>query len=302
LKRIPLKAAIASALVIILSGLIGCVGIVEGVRSQKILADEQSRLRDCCGNLLGAGPFSFPVEGSDKAVLLIHGFGGTPFDLRPLGEYLSKKGIASYGVLLPGHGTSVLDLQKTGWHDWVSGPEKALGELTAKYKEVYIAGFSMGGAIAVHLAARHNVAGVILLAPCVYIKGQDKLVTPEYSIKHLARFMMTDYIINDRMQAFDFSMLGDRPFYHLFPITSLRELVALEETARAEIPEVKEPVLVIQSKGDPTVDAKGPPYLVSHLPGHDAEVYWVERSRHLLALDADREQVFKKTYEFIVNH
>ena len=93
--------------------------MIEGIKSRKILAEEKSLPRDSAGILIGAEPFSFPVEGGDRAVILIHGFGGTPFDLRLLGEYLSDNGIASYGVLLPGFGTSELDLEKTNWRQWV---------------------------------------------------------------------------------------------------------------------------------------------------------------------------------------
>ena len=197
-------------------------------------------------------------------------------------------------MLLPGFGTSELDLEKTNWRQWAAGAEKALDTLTARYKKVYIVGFSMGGSIALHLAARHKVAGVILLAPCIYINGQSRLITPEYAIKHLAQFMATDYIINDKMRAFDFSAMKDRPYYHLFPINSLKELVGLEETARGEIGEVEEPVIIIQSVNDRTVDKSGPAYLVNHLPRKDAEVVWVERSMHLLALDAERTGYLRK--------
>jgi len=289
------------AILILATTLTGCIGMIEGIKSRKILAEEKSLPRDSAGILIGAEPFSFPVEGSERAVLLIHGFGGTPFDLRPLGEYLSQNGIASYGVLLPGFGTSVLDLEKTNWRQWAAEPEKVLDTLTARYKKVYIAGFSMGGSIALHLAVKHKVAGVILLAPCIYINGQNGLITPEYSIKHLAQFMMTDYMIDDKMQAFDFSALKDRPYYHLFPIKSLKELVGLEETARGEVGAVDEPVIIIQSVNDHSVDKSGPTYLVSHLP-RTAEVFWVERSMHLLALDAERDRVFKKIREFILRH
>ena len=274
--------------------------MIEGIKSRKILAEEKSLPRDSASILIGAEPFSYPVEG-ERAVILIHGFGGTPFDLRLLGKYLSDNGIAAYGVLLPGFGTSELDLEKTNWKQWSAGAEQVLDTLTARYKKVYLVGFSMGGAIVLHLAAKHNVAGVILLAPCIYINGQNMLITPEYAIKHLAQFMATDYIINDKMRAFDFSAMRDRPYYHLFPIKSLKELVGLEETARGELGAVEEPVLIIQSVNDHTVDKSGPSYLVSHLP-RTAEVFWVERSMHLLALDAERDRVFKKTRDFILHH
>src|SRR3990172_5001769 len=146
----------------------GCVGMVHGLHSRKVLYEEKYLARDPgTGLLLGGEPFFFPGYDNGKAVLLIHGFADTPYDLRPLGEYLAAHGITACAPLLKGHGTSAKDMEKTGWRDWLVKPESALKELSSKHKKVYLAGFSMGGSIAIDLASRYEVAGVILLAPSI---------------------------------------------------------------------------------------------------------------------------------------
>ena len=126
---------------------------------------------------------------------MIHGFGATPFDLKPLAIALNKEGIAVYAPLLPGHGTSVRDFERSGKKDWIAASDEAFDELSRKYRKVYVVGFSMGGDIALDIAAKKKPAGVVLLAPCVFINGQSKFITPEYSIKDLSRFLFTDYVI-----------------------------------------------------------------------------------------------------------
>jgi carboxylesterase len=298
-----MKRALLLALLIVLS-LSSGYGALEGMKSRAMLAREDAlHPRDSKTGLLpNAGPISLPGKGSDKAVLLIHGFAATPYDLKPLAIALNKEGFAVYAPLLPGHGTSVRDFARSGEKDWLAASDKAFDELSRKYREVYVVGFSMGGDIALDIAAKKKPAGVVLLAPCVFINGRNNFITPEYSIEHLSRFLLTDYIISKPSFCFDKKALEGRPVYDLFPIKTLRELVSLEESVRREVPEVKEPLLVIQSKNDPTVDISGPDYIMDRVSSKDKGVFWVEKSGHLLCLDEEKERVIKKVSEFISEH
>jgi hypothetical protein len=49
-------------------------------------------------------PFYFP--GNEIGCLLIHGFTGTPKEMRWMGEYLARQGYSVLGVRLAGHATS----------------------------------------------------------------------------------------------------------------------------------------------------------------------------------------------------
>ncbi|MEL6405338.1 MAG: alpha/beta fold hydrolase [Chloroflexota bacterium] len=105
----------------------------------------------------------------EKAALLIHGFPGTPAEMRPVADILHAQGFAVRGVLLPGFGSEIEYLLERTHEDWLGSVGAALVELRRQYDTVIIAGYSMGGAIGINLAARHKVDGLVLFSPFVEI-------------------------------------------------------------------------------------------------------------------------------------
>ena len=103
-------------------------------------------------------------------MLLIHGYTGTSREMLPLARYLSEHNISSYGILLPGHGSTPRELKKTTKEDWYKAAEDALIRMKKEHQTVYITGFSIGSAIAIKLAANYQVDGIALLSPAVYLK------------------------------------------------------------------------------------------------------------------------------------
>ena len=91
--------------------------------------------------LPGAGAYWF--EGNDIGCLLVHGFTGTPQNVRPLADYLARRGLAVSAPRMPGHGTTVEDLDATGPQDWLGAAEDALAELRRRCSTVFVAGISM---------------------------------------------------------------------------------------------------------------------------------------------------------------
>lgn len=89
------------------------------------------------------GAESFLLEGkNNKAVLLLHGYTGAPSEMRPLGDYLHALGYTVSCVRLPGHGTSIKDLEATTATDWYAAAEAECLELLARFDSVYVAGLS----------------------------------------------------------------------------------------------------------------------------------------------------------------
>lgn len=108
-------------------------------------------------------PDPFFYQGSETGILLIHGFTGTPSELRPMGRYLEKQGYTVYAPLLPGHGTSPEEMECTSWKDWWACVFNAYDRLRlqGKVRQIVAVGLSMGGALALKLAQEREVAGVV---------------------------------------------------------------------------------------------------------------------------------------------
>jgi carboxylesterase len=107
------------------------------------------------------------LDGGEDAALLIHGFTGTPRDLAGLGEALQQRGLTVRIPRLPGHGTNGRDFLSSGWRDWLRCSTDAYADLRARCRRVHLVGHSMGGNIAVLLAARFAVQRLVLLAPAL---------------------------------------------------------------------------------------------------------------------------------------
>lgn len=116
-------------------------------------------------------PFAFEAEPLAAAgrpstgALLLHGFMGTPKELRPLGRALAAAGIAAHAPILPGFGHQVADLNTTRARAWVDHAAGAWDEVTARYERTVLLGFSMGGAVALQLVTRRAPDRLVLLAP-----------------------------------------------------------------------------------------------------------------------------------------
>jgi carboxylesterase len=110
-------------------------------------------------------PFTF--DAGPAQALLIHGFLGTPRELRPLGEALAAAGVTAHGVLLPGFGPDIARLRRVRSEDWLETARTAWREIRRDAERAVLIGFSMGGAVALTLAGEAGQAPdhLVLLAP-----------------------------------------------------------------------------------------------------------------------------------------
>ena len=107
----------------------------------------------------------FLWEAGKPAALLVHGFLGTPAEFRPLAGELLQAGWTVEGLLLPGFGAQIDSLFERRYAEWIEAASAALAELQRKHKPVLLVGFSMGGAVALNVAAERRPSGLVLLAP-----------------------------------------------------------------------------------------------------------------------------------------
>lgn len=109
-----------------------------------------------------------PASPSGGTALLLHGYMGTPHELRPLAMALSAAGVTARADLLPGFGEAGRPhLRRVRAEDWLEAAKAAWLELSRDATHRTLVGFSMGGALALALAADPEVRpdALVLLAP-----------------------------------------------------------------------------------------------------------------------------------------
>lgn len=107
----------------------------------------------------------FHWTGGEPAALLVHGFPGTPAELRPLGTSLHRAGWTVHGLLLPGLGPEIDTLFERHADDWLNAVRRALLNLRQGHDPVLLIGYSMGAALSIQVAGHCRPDGLILLAP-----------------------------------------------------------------------------------------------------------------------------------------
>jgi carboxylesterase len=125
----------------------------------------------------------FFLNGEGRAALLVHGFPGTPAEMRALGESFHRAGWSAQGILLPGFGTDIETLPRRTAEEWLGAVVDALRALKREHQLVVLIGFSLGGALSIEAASMEPPDGVILLSP--FWKMDSALWTLLPALKHI---------------------------------------------------------------------------------------------------------------------
>ncbi|MFE1862401.1 alpha/beta hydrolase [Streptomyces anandii] len=240
--------------------------------------------------LPGAEPYRH--EGGEVGVLLCHGFTGSPQSLRPWAEYLAGRGLSVSLPLLPGHGTRWQDLQITGWQDWYAEVDRELRALRERCAHVFVAGLSMGGALALRLAARHgdDIAGVIVVNPANKVHGLAAHALP------VARhFLRTSRGIASDIAKEGAAELG----YDRVPLDAAHSLRIFFRLLDGELPQVTQPLLLMRSPRDHVVPPADSARVLGRVSSVDVTEVLLEHSYHVATLDHDADRIFEESHAFI---
>ncbi|GAB3286626.1 alpha/beta fold hydrolase [Sinomonas notoginsengisoli] len=227
---------------------------------------------------------------SAVGVALCHGFTGEPTAVEPWADALRDAGFRVTVPLLPGHGTSIGDLARIPWRRWYDAYESAYLELARECDTVVAAGLSMGGALALRLAAHHPVAAVTVVNPALVVDD------PRSRLSAVLRYVMKTVpgIHNDIKRSGQ-----DEGGYELVPVAAAHQLKLLFRDTVTALPRASAPLLVFRSTVDRVVTSeRSVEAITARYGGTDIRLVRLTDSYHVATLDNDAETIFTRSAAF----
>jgi carboxylesterase len=243
--------------------------------------------------------FFFPGEG--VSVLLVHGFTGTPYEMRYLGERLSARGVRVRGVKLAGHAGAPEDLGLAGYDNWYESVVHGLEELRQFGEPNVVVGLSMGAVLAARVAAdqREAVAGLVMLAPAFFLPTSTTMKIN--FVRMLGSITANLYLYNsEASDIYDAAARRVHPRCPLMPLTAPMKLLDLCAIVKPKLARITQPALVMHAKHDHTCPIrKNLDYVMKHLGSPEKRAVELEESYHVITVDSEKESVANEVIEFV---
>jgi len=244
--------------------------------------------------LPGAEPIF--LKGKHKiGILCLHGFTGSPWDFRELGNFLNRKGFWVSAPLLAGHGTSPSDLANTKWEDWYNSAEEAYSSLQKHCNKIIIIGVSLGASLGFILVKKYPVAGFVSIGGAYKIYGKLKWLS------YLAKIfwpLFPFYKKGYQQGRLSSEIISHRVGYSKIPVRAVRELRLAIKKGANSLDKIKCPVLLIQARSDHAVARGNISKLTSHIASENVKIIQAD-AYHVVIIDTNREKWFGEIYDFI---
>jgi len=218
--------------------------------------------------------------------LLIHGFGGGPFELAALEKRLRNDGVCVVQVTLPGHMKDRKALRQCSYKDWIKAADDAYQNIASHVKpqNIYIVGFSMGGLIGSYLASKYQVGCLITLNTPIYYWDFRNIVSNLAADIKAARTESVKRYIESSFK------------YPIYALWNFRRL--LGKTKKC-FQEVSCPLLAVQTKDDDAVQYSSAEYIHCNVKTKDKKLIYMKRGGHGVLLGEHTDEAVNCIHDFI---
>ena len=246
---------------------------------------------------LGVEGVSRQASGASVAFLLIHGFCADADEVASLGEFLENLSISSFAVRLAGHGTTPEALLVTSRQDWYKSVDRGLDRVISwGPKHVFVAGLSLGGALALRLAClRADISGVVLISPAVLVGGTMGKLLP--LLKRLIRYRHVDPEHVREQFGYDLPRFK----YEREPLSSIHEVLKVASEVRKLLPTIGTPTLILQSGSDRSIDPRSGLFVYSHIASPEKELHIIDGAPHVIPCHPTRARAYPFIPPFVEN-
>ena len=237
---------------------------------------------------LNGEPFLW--QGNKTAVLLLHGLTATPAEVRLFAELLHEHGFTVSAPLLPGHGTTPQELNRTGWVEWLAESTRAYKQLKETCDHVFVGGESTGGLLALYMATQFpEIAGVLTYAPAIKLNlSRADTIKMYVAAPFITAIPKGDIDVSEKWQG-----------YPVNPLKAGISLLKLGKETTQRLDRINQPVLVVQGRLDTTVHPSAGEIILSGVCSMQKEQHWMEKSSHVILLDSELDDVMQLTLDFI---
>lgn len=250
------------------------------------------------------GAEALSLEAGDDSCLLLHGLTGSPSEMCFLAQKFHEAHYSVRVPLLPGHGTNIKDLNGCTWHDWFGAVVEELFFLKNKYRNVYVAGLSMGGLLTLTLLALFSEkihAAAVLSTPMKFKGLKPRLVLPIVARSFLGK------LIGDVPKSIPDVRRVDTKRHVCYDRDSLPATYSTLELMRIVrkpdfLARVDKPALIIQARQDPVIHPKSAGYIHKWINSVDKEIVMLEESYHTVTVDVERELLALTIIDFFQKH
>jgi carboxylesterase len=237
---------------------------------------------------------TFLLKGSSTGIILFHGFTATTLEVRGLAEEIHKRlGWTVYAPLLAGHGTFPQDLARTRYTDWIKNAEDSLTHLKTLTDHWYAGGESMGGLLALYLAAVHpEIIAAAAFAPALIIPGISKA--------RLFRW----FLFSSPKRTLEPTKEGFLPWqgYRVNPLNAVSELGSLQGFVKKQLPNIHQPLLIFQGKQDETIDHRSASKVYNAVSSSEKKIIELDDCGHCVLLDKQYKDIYQRTVSFFSEH
>lgn len=245
-------------------------------------------------------PYILPNPHSTTCIINLHGFSSAPKEVEQLSQFLNEKGFNVYAPRLKGHGTSPKDLKETKWQDWYLSLCRAITIATLKYQKVYLVGFSTGGLLALLSTKKHytQFAGIVCINAALHLNDiRMKTMLPAVSFWNdlVSAFSADDYAkeyVPNNAENPDIN-------YNKHYVQSIEQLNALMSKTQKNLPNIKNPILIIQAKNDPVVNPSSAYEIFDSIESKRKNIRMLDLDNHVIVKGENTQILYESIYKFL---
>jgi carboxylesterase len=249
--------------------------------------------------------------GSRAGILLIHGLGGTPVEMRYIAQGLHREGHTVHCCQLSGHCGSPNDLKKSTYQDWINTVEQALEKLQ-HCSTVFVGGLSAGSLLALYLAEKYpeKIDACMLYSPTLVLDGWAMPFYMPWLHYLRPSMLLFDMMLKERhphgikderirnMVVNSMSNNSTEAGTFYTPLATVAQFNALSAKTRKGLSNIRVPLVSFHSREDDFASISNSEEIIKSVSGK-AELVVLDDSYHIIVLDKQRSYVLYKSQQFI---